>query len=203
MEDSKKENILSACIEEFAEHGYERANTNRICASAGVSKGLIFHYFGSKQQLFMMALEKCVADILHTFNNISIDEQDFISSILKYSANKCEYFSDNPQCYKFMLKAFYDAPQELQAEMSKKLTEVHNLSANIVIELIMRIPLKPDVNREQASSLIMAVINMLESKYIPILCNQGGFYAEQYRAIEKEYAGIMQLILYGIADEKQ
>ncbi|EUJ31031.1 TetR family transcriptional regulator [Listeria cornellensis FSL F6-0969] len=49
MED-KRDKILKVAVEEFADHGYKAASTNRISEIAGVSKGLIFHYFGSKEK---------------------------------------------------------------------------------------------------------------------------------------------------------
>ena len=48
----KKERIITAGIREFAENGYALASTNRICQNAGISKGLLFHYFETKQQFY-------------------------------------------------------------------------------------------------------------------------------------------------------
>ena len=49
----KKENLFLIALEEFTENGYRNASTNRITEKAGVSKGLLFHYFGSKKELFL------------------------------------------------------------------------------------------------------------------------------------------------------
>ncbi len=51
--EDKKEAILKAALEEFATRGYEKASTNKIVEKAGVSKGLLFHYFGNKKGLFI------------------------------------------------------------------------------------------------------------------------------------------------------
>ncbi|KKM08929.1 hypothetical protein SY88_20910 [Clostridiales bacterium PH28_bin88] len=202
MDSSKKQDILHACLAEFAEYGYERANTNRICEAAEVSKGLIFHYFGSKQKLFMLAVEKCINDILAYFNVFSVDDQDFLSAMLKYSEQKMKFFMENPLHYKMLMQAFYNAPNELKPEIDQKRREVYDIGENIILELLTRLPLKDGVNREQALSLIMAVSNIIEGKYISTLSNQDGFSTEQYKAVEKEYIELMKLVLYGIADER-
>ena len=54
---------LATELEEFSEKGFDRASTNSIAERAGVSKGLVFHYFGSKQRLYRELVEQCVADV--------------------------------------------------------------------------------------------------------------------------------------------
>lgn len=47
----KKENILNAALELFANEGYNTISTSKIAKKAGVSEGLIFRHFGSKKGL--------------------------------------------------------------------------------------------------------------------------------------------------------
>ncbi|WP_108026186.1 TetR/AcrR family transcriptional regulator [Melghirimyces profundicolus] len=37
---------MEAAIGSFAEHRYSKGSTNRIIQKSGISKGLLFHYFG-------------------------------------------------------------------------------------------------------------------------------------------------------------
>ena len=50
--------ILSAAEIEFATHGFAAARTESIAARANVVKGMIFHYFKSKEGLFEAVLER-------------------------------------------------------------------------------------------------------------------------------------------------
>ncbi len=53
-----REDILVAAREVFAERGYDGATVRRRGrALAGVDPALLYHYFGSKQQLFVAAME--------------------------------------------------------------------------------------------------------------------------------------------------
>ena len=52
----RRDRILSAAASEFARHGFAGARVERIAASAGVNKQLLFHYFGSKSGLHRAAL---------------------------------------------------------------------------------------------------------------------------------------------------
>jgi len=48
----KRSVVLDAAAEEFASLGYLAASTNRIAASAKISKGALFSYFPTKEMLF-------------------------------------------------------------------------------------------------------------------------------------------------------
>lgn len=50
--------LLQAAIDEFARHGYENANINRISQAAGFAKGTIYNYFESKRALMLALIEE-------------------------------------------------------------------------------------------------------------------------------------------------
>jgi AcrR family transcriptional regulator len=52
--------ILLAARARFAEVGYDRATIRAIAMQAGVDPALVMHFFGSKQQLFLAAIELTV-----------------------------------------------------------------------------------------------------------------------------------------------
>lgn len=60
--------LLSAARDEFAEHGLGGARVDRIAERAGLDKRLIYHYFESKDSLFLAVLED-------TYRNIRLAEQ--------------------------------------------------------------------------------------------------------------------------------
>lgn len=52
-----RETILAAARAEFGEVGYEGATVRAIAAVAAVDPALVLHYFGSKESLFVEAIE--------------------------------------------------------------------------------------------------------------------------------------------------
>ena len=48
LPEEKRRRIVNAAMEAFGKNEYKRASTDDIAARAGISKGLLFHYFGSK-----------------------------------------------------------------------------------------------------------------------------------------------------------
>lgn len=53
LPEEKREKIVNAAVEEFAEYGLENASTNRIVENSGISKGSFYQYFEDKQDVFM------------------------------------------------------------------------------------------------------------------------------------------------------
>ena len=56
LPDEKRNIIVDAAINEFAEYGLENASTNRIVTNSGISKGSFYQYFEDKQDVFMYLL---------------------------------------------------------------------------------------------------------------------------------------------------
>ncbi len=56
LPEEKREKIVSAAVDEFAEYGFEAASINRIVANSGIAKGSFYQYFEDKQDVFMYLL---------------------------------------------------------------------------------------------------------------------------------------------------
>jgi AcrR family transcriptional regulator len=52
-----REAILGAARRAFAEHGYQHATIRGVADLAGVDPALVHHYFGTKQELFVAAVQ--------------------------------------------------------------------------------------------------------------------------------------------------
>ncbi len=52
-----REMILAAARRRFADHGYDAATIRSIAADAAVDPALVHHFFGSKEQLFVAAMQ--------------------------------------------------------------------------------------------------------------------------------------------------
>ncbi len=52
--------IMDAALDEFADKDYEAASLNSIIAKAGISKGSMYHYFASKEDLYLHLLSEII-----------------------------------------------------------------------------------------------------------------------------------------------
>ena len=54
----RREQILDAANALFAERGYDEVSVEDIASSAGVTRGLVHHYFGGRKQVYIALLER-------------------------------------------------------------------------------------------------------------------------------------------------
>jgi AcrR family transcriptional regulator len=59
----KREQLMTAATRAFARHGFVGATTKRLAREAGVSEGLLYHYFPSKRRLLAAIRDRVFADV--------------------------------------------------------------------------------------------------------------------------------------------
>lgn len=64
--DAKKQRLLDAALEEFAERGIGGARIDRIAKSAGISAGLVYSHYAGKEQLFEAVYDRIVDAVAKT-----------------------------------------------------------------------------------------------------------------------------------------
>lgn len=60
---AKKAAVLDSAVTLFANRGFASTEMDAIAAAAGVAKGTVYHYFNSKDDLFLAAAERTVAEL--------------------------------------------------------------------------------------------------------------------------------------------
>ena len=64
--------ILNSALEIFTVHGYSAASMSRIAARAGVSKPTIYRYFGNKEALFTILIERILIRVQRNIFELTI-----------------------------------------------------------------------------------------------------------------------------------
>ena len=67
----RREEILAAGLEEFGEHGLHGTSTDSIARRAGVSQPYLFRLFGTKKQLYVEVVRRCLRETLELFQEAS------------------------------------------------------------------------------------------------------------------------------------
>ena len=65
--EERRDDILDAALDEFAERGLHGASTEAIAKRAGISQPYVFRLFGSKKDLFKASTARCLRETLETF----------------------------------------------------------------------------------------------------------------------------------------
>lgn len=202
LDETKRDKILQASLEEFAEYGYDKASTDRISQRAEVSKGLIFHYFGSKSKLYMITLNSCIDDMFEEYKNVEKNNMDFIFNIKLLMKVKYDFFNKNPLYYRLMLNGFYNSPAELKSELLNRYYELSKMGMGIIAEMIGNLKLKKDVSVDNVLTVIAGIQNVLENKYLYRFSNDTASFESVYAIVTDEFMDLLNIVMYGIIDEK-
>ena len=89
--------ILEAAREEFAAHGLGGARVDRIAATAGANKRMLYYYFGNKDDLFLAVLEGAYAHIRAAERDLHLTEIDPPEAIRRLVAFTWDYYLDHPE----------------------------------------------------------------------------------------------------------
>lgn len=81
--EEKRNKILESAIIEFAQHGFDSANINKIAQNAGVSIGSMYKYFNSKEELFLTIIQYGVEATKSVLEEIIRSEGDLLTRIEK------------------------------------------------------------------------------------------------------------------------
>lgn len=76
----REQQILSVAVDEFAARGYVGASMVAIASRAGISKPLIYQYFGSKDGLYLTCLHGVAGDLLSRLESAEHHVDDSVAS---------------------------------------------------------------------------------------------------------------------------
>lgn len=105
----KQERILNAAIKVFAINGYKKASTDVIVNEAGISKGLLFHYFTNKISLY-----EYIIDYSHKYvyfemtNTVNKNEHDFFELVMTMEQVKMKVMKNYPFMIQFLNSLKYE-----------------------------------------------------------------------------------------------
>ncbi len=118
LDGEKQQRILNAAMKEFASKGYDHASTNRIVEDAGIAKGLLFHYFKSKKQLFLYLYDRGLKSVTEeVFRSVDFSEADFFCRIQQAQEAKIALIRVYPDIMDFLKAAYLEESEDVKAEL--------------------------------------------------------------------------------------
>ncbi len=108
IDPDKRDRIINAAVEEFSALPYEKASTNNIVKNAGISKGLLFHYFGNKEQLYETLIQFAVDTLFQEIGSkIDWNETDLFDRLMHLTMAKMAIGKKYPQLFNFVKNIVY------------------------------------------------------------------------------------------------
>ena len=126
LSDAKKQTIINAGFRIFGEHSYSKASVEDIVKEAGISKGSLFYYFGSKKNFFLYLYEyatkimKQVVDIPDENGKPKyLEKTDFFERLEDVKERKMKLSILHPYMSSFIKKAPFETAQEVYGNIQE------------------------------------------------------------------------------------
>jgi TetR/AcrR family transcriptional regulator len=203
LDTEKQQRIINAALDEFAQKGYKNASTNEIVKNANISKGLLFHYFKNKKNLFIYLVEYSTNIFLEGFySKFSFDETDIIKRWRQIALLKIEMIQNHRELYNFMLSSATD--DSIDIDIKKELASSSN---NIVQDFYKKLfedidtsGFKEGMDIKRVSEIIIWVVQGFSNNELEKLkhnfTNKLNFNVDEIMADFDEYIELLKNAFY-------
>lgn len=156
LEAEKQTKILNAALKEFAQKGYKNASTNEIVKEAGISKGLLFHYFKNKKELFLFLYDYCLETLIKDFyTKVDLGERDIIARLKQFSMVKLKMLEKYPDIMRFVETAYAEDSIEVKNEIESRNSGLTDNNLTKAFEGIDVSKFKEGIDVEKAINIII------------------------------------------------
>lgn len=131
-----KELIHQAALAEFSKMGYGSARVDTIAERAGVNKRMLYHYYGSKDDLFLYVLERAYEKIRSHEAELDLGNLNPEQAVKELVTFTFRYHRDNPEFMRLLNNEnLYKAEHIKQ---SQKIRQMHSPFVDMMKDVLRR-----------------------------------------------------------------
>ncbi|MCL1832530.1 MAG: TetR/AcrR family transcriptional regulator [Oscillospiraceae bacterium] len=114
----KQAHIIDAALSVFGRNGYKKTSVADIAEKAGIAKGMVNYYFGSKKNLYLhlygFCEKKLVTELENRFDAVVTD---FFDKIKMMSDIKIALLKQHTAILSFMMSFYHEKDDEVYSEI--------------------------------------------------------------------------------------
>jgi len=195
----KRETVLQAGIEEFSQRTFTDANTDTITQAAGISKGLLFHYFGSKKAFYLFCLQTALERLIA--KTPDSEANDFFGILFFVMDEKIRLCRDFPKETLLVTLAARDASAAVNTEklalFTRYLSETTQASQRVLTRAIATLPLK-NPNDQKLLDALSLYVGAISQKYLLQYRDTPEQFFANAPAIQREMKDYINFMLEGV-----
>lgn len=158
-----REKLINSAIEMFGERGYEGFNINEFCRTYDVSKGILYHNFSGRDELYLEGAKKCYSEFTEFLEN-----SGKISDIRQYMKVRLKFFLEHPIYEKFFFEILLRPPFNLIEEIRTIQEKQLEFNKQVFRNLITDAPLREKMTIEEALDYFDIMQEVFNRKFIKI-----------------------------------
>lgn len=184
--------ILEMALEEFGANGYAGGTINHIC-KRGINKGLIYHNFKDKDDLYLACLENSCGKLVRL-----IEENGCTSDQLQYMNLRMHFFREHPNEAHILFEAILQPQEKFRDRIEKILQPFEEINEKIYRSVVSGVTLRDGITEEDAIAYFRQMQRMFNG-YFSSSAYRYMALDEQIREHEMNLSKMLDFLLYGIA----
>jgi len=133
---ASKAALLKAAVAEFAAKGLAGARIDEIAQRAGVNKQLVYHYFGSKDDIYGAALEHVYAEIREREQALHLADLPPLAAMERLIGFSFDYLAEHPEFLALLADENRQAARHIRG--SERLERMHSPLVRLLKEALER-----------------------------------------------------------------
>lgn len=195
-----RERILEAALAEFGSKTYDSASINSICSASGLSKGLLYHNFKSKDELYLHCVALCYENMMGYIREKEAALGAPQTDIQTLLSIRQSFLTENPYYSNIFFNTVLQPPKHLLAEIRAIRREFDAFYVGHFEAFLQQIPLREGISVETALEFFVTFSEMYNG-YFRSKAEQAENYKLLISAHEERKAGIFDIMMYGIAKQ--
>jgi TetR/AcrR family transcriptional regulator len=186
---TEKQNvIINAALKSFGTNGYKKTSVSDIAAAAGISKAMVFHYFGTKKGLYFYLIELCGNIIMN-----EIDEKfdytvtDFFDRIKLSSNIEISIMKRHPAIPSFLTSVYFESDKDVKEDIRTALAKGEGFRSKIAFDGTDYSKFKDGIDIK----IVMKMLNWIADGYANHLSNKADV---DFDTLFKEFEECLDLL---------
>ncbi len=192
LKKEKQDRMINAALKVFALNGYRHASTDDIVREAGISKGLLFHYFGNKIGLYTFIYDYSVRYMTLELNsNVDSKCTDMFTLMKQIEAARMHAMRGYPYMQQFLNRSMSEDVSEALLAIEDKRNVLTDAYDNITAQMDFA-DLPEGVDGEKLRKMLDLTIKGLMTERF----QDASFQSEMLYAEIVDYLDMMRKIVY-------
>ncbi|HFI0168605.1 TPA: TetR/AcrR family transcriptional regulator [Streptococcus suis] len=191
----RREIIIAAALRAFASQGYKGFVINELCKVDGISKGVLYHNFSGKSDLYLACVQESFEKALTLF----LGDDGQVPTLAAYMERRHKFYQDFPEHSHIFFEAMIATPEELEAAIAPHKAIFLDLNEQVCQKLLSESKLKEHIDEKKAMAYLRLIQDMFRSYYLTVSSDTS--LSDLATGYENQLSQVLDMMVYGIIED--
>ena len=188
---------MDGALAEFSQRGYGAGSINTICTAQGISKGIVYHYFETKDALFLACVTECFQRLTEYIRENMMVQGNVERSLEDYFAVRARFFRTHPVYQHIFYEAVIAPPAHLRAEIQAGKRDFDELNVRILEQLLAPLSLRSSITKNEVIETFRQFQDFINVRY-----QMADLSKLEFEAHEESCRRALDILLYGVIERE-